>query len=184
MFEEVCKQLRHLIDEQNKVVPISVNFSRFHFRDNTLLPHFITLLDKYKISPDLIEIEITESAITDNNSYLIPLLEQIRQLGLRFSIDDFGSGLSSLNALRTLPFDILKLDKNCFRTETTTIKERIVVSNIVNMARELQLEIISEGVETKEQAAFLKSIGCEYAQGYLFAKPMPANEYIENYLIN
>lgn len=144
----------------------------------------ITLLDKYKIPPDLIEIEITESAITDNNSYLIPLLEQIRQLGLRLSMDDFGSGLSSLNALRTLPFDILKLDKNFLRTDTTTLKERIVVSNIVNMARELQLEIISEGVETKEQAAFLKSIGCEYAQGYLFAKPMPAKEYIESYLIN
>lgn len=184
VFEEVCKQLRHLIDQHNKVVPISVNLSRFHFKDNTLLPHLITLLDKYKISPDLIEIEITESAITDNNSHLIPLLEQIRQLGLRLSMDDFGSGLSSLNALRTLPFDILKLDKNFFRTDTTTIKERIVVSNIVNMARELQLEIISEGVETKEQAAFLKSIGCKYAQGYLFAKPMPANEYVESYLIN
>lgn len=183
VFEEVCKQLRNLIDQQKKVIPISVNFSRFHFRDNTLLPHLITLLDTYKIPPDLIEIEITESAINDNNSNLLPLLEQIHQLGLRLSMDDFGSGLSSLNALRILPFDILKLDKNFFRTDTTTSKERIVVSNIVNMARELKLEIISEGVETKEQATFLKSIGCEYAQGYFFAKPMPANEYIENYLI-
>lgn len=184
VFEEVCKQLRKLIDQHNKVVPISVNFSRFHFSDNKLLPHLVTLLDRYKISPDLIEIEITESAMTDNNSYLLPILEQIRQLGLRLSMDDFGSGLSSLNALRALPFDILKLDKNFFCTETTTIKERIVVSNIVNMARELQLEIISEGVETEEQATFLKSIGCEYAQGYLFAKPMPANEYIEIYLMD
>ena len=184
VFEEVCKQLRHLIDHQNKVVPISVNFSRFHFRENTLIPHLITLLDKYKISPDLIEIEITESTMTDNSSYLIPLLEQIRQLGLRLAMDDFGSGLSSLNALRVLPFDILKLDKNFFRTESTTLKERIVVSNIVNMARELKMEIISEGVETEDQATFLKSIGCEFAQGYLFAKPMPANEYIEKYLIN
>lgn len=184
VFEEVCKQLRYLIDNQNKVVPVSVNFSRLHFKENTLLQNLITILDKYKISPELIEIEITESAMTDNCNYLIPLLEQIRQLGIRLSMDDFGSGLSSLNALRILPFDTLKLDKNFFRTDTTTIKERIVISNIVNMAKELNMEIISEGVETTQQATFLKSIGCEYAQGYLFAKPMPAKEYIETYLQN
>lgn len=184
VFEEVCKQLRYLIDNQNKIVPVSVNFSRFHFKENTLLQNLITILDKYKISPKLIEIEITESAMTDNCNYLIPLLVQIRQLGIRLSMDDFGSGLSSLNALRVLPFDVLKLDKNFFRTDTTTIKERIVISNIVKMARELNMEIISEGVETTEQANFLKSIGCEYAQGYLFAKPMPAKEYIETYLQN
>jgi diguanylate cyclase (GGDEF)-like protein len=183
VLEEVCKQLRQLIDNQNKVVPISVNFSRIHFKENTLLQNLTTIIDKYKISPDLIEIEITESAMTDNCIYLIPLLEEIQKLGFRLSMDDFGSGLSSLNALRVLPFDILKLDKNFFRTETTTIKERIIISNIVNMARELKMEIISEGVETKEQAAFLKSIGCDYAQGYLFAKPMPANEYIRKYLL-
>lgn len=182
VLEEVCRQLRYLIDNNFKVVPISVNLSRFHFRDNKLLTHIQDIVSRYDISSELIEFEITESALTDNSSYLLPSLEQIRQLGFRLSMDDFGSGLSSLNALRILPFDILKLDKNFFRTGATTTKEKIVISNIVNMARELKIEIISEGVETIEQADFLRSIGCEYAQGYLFSKPMSSEVFIEQYL--
>ncbi|WP_167957597.1 EAL domain-containing protein [Anaerosporobacter faecicola] len=184
VFEEVCKQLRYLIDHNYRIVPVSVNFSRLHFRENTLPNTLQRILKTYNISPDLIEIEITESAMTDNSSYLLPVLDQLGQQGFRLSMDDFGSGYSSLNALRNLPFDILKLDKNFFRTGSATEKERIVISNIVHMARDLKMEIISEGVETTEQAEFLKSIGCNYAQGYLFAKPMPAEEYMDKYLLS
>lgn len=182
VLEEVCIQLRQLIDSNHNVLPISVNLSRYHFRDNQLVSHIRTILDKYNISPYLIEFELTESAMTDTNHFLLSTLEELRNLGFKLSMDDFGSGLSSLNALRILPFDILKLDKNFFKSGDTTKKERIVISNIVNMARELNMEIISEGVETKEQADFLKSIGCEYAQGYLFAKPMPADDFTQTYL--
>ncbi|HEX3022020.1 MAG TPA: EAL domain-containing protein [Lachnospiraceae bacterium] len=183
VFEQVCKKLRDLIDNDYKVVPISVNFSRLHFKKNNLVSKLREIITKYDISPDLIEIEITESAIVDQCDYLLSSLDEIQNIGLRLSMDDFGSGMSSLNALRTLPFDILKLDKNFFRTGSTTERERVVISNVVNMARDLKMDIISEGVETQEQAMFLRSIGCEYAQGYLFAKPMPAVEFVNKYLL-
>jgi diguanylate cyclase (GGDEF)-like protein len=183
VFEQVCMKLRDLIDNNFKVVPISVNFSRLHFKKNNLVSKLREIITKYDISPDLIEIEITESAIVDQCDYLLSSLDEIQNIGLRLSMDDFGSGMSSLNALRTLPFDILKLDKNFFRTGSTTERERVVISNVVNMARDLNMDIISEGVETQEQATFLRSIGCEYAQGYLFAKPMPAVEFVNKYLL-
>lgn len=181
VFDRVCRKIRNLLDEEKHVVPISVNFSRVHLKDRTLVNHLTSVIHEYDIPADLIEIELTESALVADNAYLITLLNEIRSNGFRLSMDDFGSGLSSLNLLRKFPFDVLKIDKEFFQEGTSTNRERVVIANVVKMAMELDMEIVSEGVETEEQVAFLKSIHCPVAQGFFFAKPLPEDEFEDNY---
>lgn len=181
VLEQVCKKIRSLLDKNKRVVPISVNFSRMHLRDRMLVPKLTTVVKEYNIPPELIEVEITESALVDDNDYLLTILQDIHKNGFKLSMDDFGSGLSSLNLLRELPFDVLKLDKDFFQKGTTTPRERIIIEYIVKMGLELNMEIISEGVETKEQADFLRSIKCPVAQGYLYERPLPEKQFTEKY---
>lgn len=182
VFDKVCRKIRSLLDEEKNVVPISVNFSRMHLKSRTLLPHLVSTLRDYDIPASLIEIELTESALVDDSSYLITLLNEIHDNGFKLSMDDFGSGLSSLNLLRIFPFDVLKIDKEFFQEGSSTERERIVITNVVKMASELNMSIISEGVETQEQADFLKTIHCPIAQGYFFEKPLPEDVFEEKYL--
>ena len=181
VFEEVCKYIKKLITTNRPVVPISVNFSRVHLKTNTCISRLKAILNQYKIPPHLLEIEITESALAESDHSLITLVDGIHQLGMKLSMDDFGSGLSSLNLLRKLPFDVIKLDKGFFQEGKSTERERVVITNIVKMAKELKMAILSEGVETEEQAQFLRDINCSMAQGYLFARPMPQDEFEKRY---
>ena len=139
------------------------------------------LINHYGVPPKYLEIELTESAFLSNHTNMYHILVQLRKIGFKISMDDFGSGLSSLNLLCRLPCDILKIDKDFFQQGTTTERERIVISTIVKMAQALNMVIVSEGVETEEQADFLRSIDCDLAQGYLYAKPMKQSEYEETY---
>ena len=177
VFEQTCIHIRKMLDAKQKVYPISVNMSRLHLGNNEVLTKLKEIVDKYRIPTHYLELELTESALQDNSSYMFSILFQLHKMGFIISMDDFGSGLSSLNLLRTLPFDELKLDKDFFQQGTSTERERIVIANIVRMAQDLNMTIVSEGVETQEQANFLNSINCDIAQGYLFAKPMPMDEY-------
>lgn len=184
VYEQVCKKLRELIDAGYKVYPVSVNFSRAHLKNNSIIKRLDEVIQKYDIDPRLIHIEITESAVAIGDSFAPTLLNEIHKLGLKLSMDDFGSGLSSLNSLRRLPFDILKLDKDFFQHDVITQRERIVISNIINLARELDMEIVAEGIETEEQAQFLRNIDCPVVQGFLFSKPIPCDEFVEKYIKN
>lgn len=181
MYEKVCRNIRSLLDRGKHVVPISVNFSRIHLKNRTLIHTLTSVIQTYNIPAHLIEIEITESALVEDNGYLLTLLNEIHNLGFKLSMDDFGSGLSSLNLLRNFPFDVLKLDKDFFQHGSATKRERVVITNIVKMGTELDMEIISEGVETEEQAEFLRNIHCPIAQGYLFERPIPASEFEKKY---
>lgn len=181
VLEQVCRKLRSLLNSNKHVVPISVNFSRMHLRDRMLVPRLTTIVKEYNIPHHLIEVEITESALVEDNAYLLTILQDIHNNGFKLSMDDFGSGLSSLNLLRELPFDVLKLDKDFFQKGTTTRRERTIIEYIVKMALDLDMEIVSEGVETKEQADFLRSIKCPIAQGYLYEKPIPEKQFVEKY---
>lgn len=181
VFDKVCAHIRSLLDREMHVVPISVNFSRMHLKNRNLVSHLKNTTFRYDIPTSLIEIEITESALVDNNTFLLPILHDIHNAGFRLSMDDFGSGLSSLNMLRTMPFDVLKLDKNFFHSSTTTERERVVITNVVKMANELYMDIVSEGVETEEQANLLRNINCPIAQGFLFERPIPIELYEEKY---
>jgi len=177
VLERVCRKIRRDIDSNIPVLPISVNFSRTHIKSEDLIPRLHDCLERYHIPPHLIEIEITESALTENESYLTEMISELHNIGLIVSMDDFGSGFSSLNLLKKLPVDILKIDKNFFAGDSATERERCIIENVVNMARALGIHVVSEGVETSEQASFLRSIKCDLAQGYLFGPPIDERSY-------
>lgn len=181
IFDRVCELIRSLLDEGKKPVPISVNFSRLHLNNTKILDKLKSNLEKYNLTPEFIEIEITESALAESDVYMNSILNEIHRLGFKLAMDDFGTGLSSLNSLRKLPFDILKLDKDFFQKDQITKRERIVISNIVRLGKELAMSIVSEGVETAEQIDFLKDIHCPVIQGYFFSKPLHHDEFLSKY---
>lgn len=177
VYEEVCKNLREWLDKGIKIVPISVNVSRIHLYDDHFIGKFIEVVDRYDLPYNIIELELTESMFLDNTNVAISTMRQFRELGFKVSIDDFGAGYSSLNLLKEMTSDVLKLDKEFFGRGELQKEEQIIVSSIVNMAKQLDMKVLSEGVETIDQVKFLKEIACDMAQGYLFAKPMPKENF-------
>lgn len=160
-----------------KIVPISVNVSRAHFAQPDLAEHIRDLVDTYPVPHEFIEIELTESAFFDDKNALLTTVHRLQEYGFEVSMDDFGSGYSSLNSLKDLPLDVLKLDAEFFRGEDFGGRGEIVVSKAIALAKQLNMKIVAEGVEKKEQVDFLASQDCDMIQGYYFAKPMPADEY-------
>ncbi len=181
VFEKVCADLRRWIDIGVEPVRISVNFSQQHLRNKRLSDEILAVMQKYDIESRYIEIELTEMSGAKDRDAMLAFLQKMRDYGICTSIDDFGTGFSSLNMLREFHMDIIKLDKSFVDkiavTTDDSASDRIVIQNIVHMVRDLQLEIISEGVETREQADFLRNIHCNMAQGFLFDKPLPHDEF-------
>lgn len=183
VFEEVCSNIKRWLDLEYDVVPVSVNVSRVHFLNTNFVSDYNEIIEKFKISRKLIEIEITESVVFSNvkENETFTVMRKFRDDGFEISMDDFGSGYSCLGLLKEMPIDTLKLDK-MFLDNIEEYNSQIIVSNIVNMAKNLNLNVISEGVETDMQVDFLRDIGCDMAQGFVFAKPEPVEKYEE--LIN
>ncbi|AOR24937.2 GGDEF domain-containing protein [Clostridium taeniosporum] len=173
VYEEIFKKMNSWINSGKKVIPISLNVSRVHINDIDFIPRLKKLTKKYNVPTNLIELELTESIFFDDIKALLKAITSLKSLGFTCSIDDFGSGYSSLNLLKDLPIDVLKLDKEFFPNSSINFKEKVIISNIVKMAQDLNIVVLSEGIETKEQADFLTEIGCNMAQGFLFDKPMP-----------
>lgn len=182
VLDSVCASLRARLDAGKKVLPVSVNFSRVHLSTDVLPVVIKATLERYNIPAHLIEIEITESALAATEDYQLSILHELRALGCVLSMDDFGSGMSSLNTLRKLPFDVLKIDRDFLYSNSSSERERIVLSNVVRMAFDLNMKVICEGVETEEQEAFLKQIGCRYVQGFLYARPLSEDQFVSEYL--
>jgi diguanylate cyclase (GGDEF)-like protein len=181
MLRKVCMQIRELLDKGKHVFPISVNFSPVHLRDQDFVLKMTNIVDSCQVPRKYIEVELTESAMFEDNNYLLTTLNTLHELGFRLSMDDFGSGYSSLNLLRILPFDVIKLDKEFFHHGSTTQREQIIISNVITMLKELDMQIVAEGVETEEQAQFLKTLECNIAQGFLYERPLPAEEFLRKY---
>lgn len=177
VFEEVCKKLRQWIDEGHKPVRISVNLSRVHMLNTYIIDNLEKILRKYNISPSLVELELTESAVFDNIELLLNVIKGLKKAGFIISMDDFGTGYSSLNLLKDLPVDIIKLDREFLKVNNFSDKSKTVISDIISMAKHLNVEVICEGVETKEQVDFLVGARCDMVQGFYFAKPMPIEDY-------
>ena len=181
VFDRVCSDIKHWQEEGLEPVTVSVNFSKTHLHNPRVGDEILKIIDKYGIDSKYIEIELTE--MSDYNDYeaFKTLVTKMKSHGVMTSIDDFGTGFSSLNLLTDFMFDIVKLDKsfldNIIKENSKT--DEIVVRNIVKMVKELNMKAIAEGVETAEQARFLKDINCTMVQGYLFDKPLPLNEFIE-----
>ena len=176
MYEEVMKYLRNRLDRGLECVPISVNVSRVHLYSRELINCIGHLLHKYRIPPNLIEFELTESIYFDDLPTLAYTIDKLKAMGAGISIDDFGSGYSSLDILTSLQADVLKLDK-AFLNEEITANDRIIIGTIVDMARRLGLAVLCEGVENEAQRQFLIDTGCENMQGYLFSKPVEVEEF-------
>ncbi len=172
----VCKTLV----KQNVMpqFPISVNFSRMHIREKDFAKKLSDLVDSYELPRKLLEVEITESAMVKEADRLLDWIVSIRNAGFTVAIDDFGSGLSSLQFVKDVCVDVLKIDKSLLSHNCEDEKERIVLESIFTFASRLHMKTVAEGVETKEQLAFLRTCDCNKIQGYLFAEPMPEEEYL------
>lgn len=181
MLEEVCKYLRRMIDEGREVYPVSVNQSRYLLHDPQYTMHVQQILLKYKIPKGLIELEITETVFFQERERMLEVMEELKRLNLNLSIDDFGSGFSSLNLLRDMPFDVLKIDRGFLNETNASESGKFILRKIVEMADGLGVKVICEGVETKEQVDMLVDIGCYYAQGFLYSRPIPMDQFIEKY---
>ncbi len=176
VWEEVCAWQRKWIDSGHKPLPVSVNVSQIDIFTIDVPAYFEELLAKYSLPVDVIKVEITESAYVDNDS-VITAVQRLRDKGLLVLMDDFGSGYSSLNMLRNINVDIIKLDAQFLRMESDDAKGIYIMESIVNMAKTMGVPIIVEGVETQEETNFLSGLGCNYVQGYFFYKPMPVSDY-------
>lgn len=180
VYDEVCKYLRKRMDAGKRIVRISVNVSRVHlFSINEIVSYVRSLIVKYEIPPQYLEFELTETVFTDKVDDTILLMNKLRELGVKVSMDDFGSGYSSLNVLTKLPLDVLKLDKEFLDDFENDPDEKVIIPSVIDMAKKLNLRVVCEGVETKEQVGFLREVGCDYAQGYFYSKPITQEQFDE-----
>ncbi|MBE5954649.1 MAG: bifunctional diguanylate cyclase/phosphodiesterase [Lachnospiraceae bacterium] len=177
MWEEACKTIKDWINRGIEPIPVSVNISRYHIKHNDLEGVLTRLINKYGISSSMLTLELTESLFLDNPEELNRIMIGLQKLGFKLEVDDFGAGFSSLNLIRNITVDTIKIDKDFLDNEIATEKGKIVVNHTIDMAKDLRLQVIAEGVETKEHVDFLKSSRCDVAQGYYFAKPMPLDEF-------
>ena len=181
VLEQVCRQLRKWFDMGLNPSPVSVNISKIDLFRPDFVDTICKSLIKYKIPPNLIELELTESAVFYNKQLFVTLLGELRRIGFRLSMDDFGTGYSSLNTLKCLELDVLKLDRGFFivSDEPERLRSEVIINHIIKMAKQLRITTVAEGIETKEQAEFLEKAGCDAIQGFYFAKPMTAGDYEE-----
>ncbi len=176
MWESAAKYLARL-KEMDVCVPISVNISRYHVDSTDLLDTLLNLTKKYGIENRNLELEITETLFTDDMEKLYEVMNSLKAEGFVIEMDDFGSGYSSLNMLREAPVDVIKIDRYFVDEIMSTRRGRIIIENSVTMSKQLGMTVVAEGVETRDQVAFLKSINCDVAQGYFYSKPIDMDEF-------
>ncbi|MDO4545781.1 MAG: EAL domain-containing protein [Bacillota bacterium] len=177
MFESVCRILKDRKDKGLEEIPISVNASRRTLYDRDFCSKVNAITEKYGVEPHLLKIEITETAYTDNPQQLLEIVNELKEVGYPILMDDFGSGYSSFNILKDIPIDMLKIDLKFLEGFEKGGKVGTILTSVLRMARWLGISVIAEGVETDEQRAFLKSITCDFIQGFVFSKPMPVAEF-------
>ncbi|MGM9524905.1 MAG: EAL domain-containing protein [Peptococcaceae bacterium] len=177
VWEQVCACLKNWRELGYPPLPVSVNVSRAEFYQTDLAGVIWDITQKYGVKPQELHLEITESAYAENPDQIISMVEQLRKLGFVIEMDDFGSGYSSLSMLNQMKLDFLKLDMHFVQSETEKTDEQSILRFIVNLAHWMNLSVVAEGVETKQQLERLREIGCDYVQGYYFARPMPGSDY-------
>ncbi|WP_343208418.1 EAL domain-containing protein [Anaerolentibacter hominis] len=177
VWDRACAVLRDWDDKGYPHIPVSVNVSRADIYNADIAGILMKGIQKYKLPTSLLHLEITESAYTENPKQIIDTVSHLRELGFVIEMDDFGSGYSSLNMLNQMPLDILKLDMKFIQSETAKPVNQGILRFIMGLARWMNLSVVAEGVETREQLMRLQEIGCDYVQGYYFAKPMPCSEF-------
>lgn len=178
VMETVCFELQWAYSKKLPIVPISVNFSRLDFELSDPVKELDACVKKYGIAKDDIHVEVTESALTDSNDKLKKAMELFHSQGYSLWLDDFGSGYSGLNVLKDFSFDMMKIDMKFLSEFSANKKSQPILTSVINLANKIGMQTLTEGVESKEVYDFLKSIGCERLQGYLFGKPMTRDEFV------
>ena len=174
IWEEACRVIREWIDKGIKPVPISVNVSRKHLKDQSFIDILNALIVKYQIPKQYLEIEITETIEEGEINKSVALL---KENGYTLLMDDFGSGYSSLNMLKDTKFDVIKIDRGFLQDFIGSDRGQKIVEHTIKMTKSIGLDMVAEGVETKEQAVFLQNCGCDTAQGFYYAKPMTLEDF-------
>ena len=177
VWDKTCFYLRKWDEEGYPPIPVSVNVSRADIYHADIADIMMRTVTKYGLTPSRLHLEITESAYTEDPGQIIETVRHLRELGFVIEMDDFGSGYSSLNMLNQMPIDILKLDMQFVQSETAKPMDQGILQLIMELARRMHLSVVAEGVETKTQLDRLSETGCEYVQGYYFARPMPEGEF-------
>lgn len=173
VLRTACRQHKQWLDQGMRPLRLAVNLSRRQFRQNNLIEKIGEILDETGMPPELLELEITESSVMTDVEAAIATMHALRQMGVHLAIDDFGSGYSSLNCLKQFPISKLKIDRSFVRDLATTEGDAAITHAIIALARTLKLEVVAEGIETREQLRYLKKKGCHHGQGFLFSKPLP-----------
>jgi len=177
MLESICQDMVAWKKSYLAIPPMSINLSRKELYNSSFPADIKKVINSYNLDTRLFRFEITESAYMENTEQLLFAIAALKKEGFVIEMDDFGSGYSSLNSLREMPVDILKLDLLFLRSATDSPKGKIILSDTIRLAADLHLPLIAEGVETEEQATFLKNLGCRYVQGYLYSHPEPEDEF-------
>ena len=177
ILEETLRLFKRWKEQNKPLVPIGVNFSRLHLQDPRFMEVLAQTADKYGVERRLLEVELTESVVFGNVELMKQVIDGLHERGFSVAMDDFGSGYSSLNVLKNLDFDCVKLDKEFLARGEGNPRMRQIISGLVGMIKSLGAHVVAEGVETAEQAEFLNRIGCDWAQGYWFSRPLPVEEF-------
>lgn len=173
VFEKVCELLKKWMDSGKEIIPISVNMSRSHFSKSGFLDEYVRIKNKYGIPAQYLEIELTETLVFENPDIFVNIIQMIHNEGFSCSMDDFGSGYSTLNTLKDLEVDTIKLDKAFFSSaKMNNDKENIIIRSMLDMAKSLNMTTVAEGIETIDQTSFLRDTSCDFIQGYVFSKPL------------
>jgi len=177
IWEEAFATIHRWLKEGYTPVPISVNVSRVHIYNMDILTVLVNLSKKYKVPTHYIELELTETTYFNNFDKLSKLVLDLKKEGFTLSIDDFGSGYTSLNMLKDIPIDVIKIDKGFMNEIVGTERGKTVIRYTIAMAKQLNIDVIAEGVEDFSQVEFLYEAGCEIAQGYFYSKPLPIYKF-------
>ena len=176
VLEEGIRSFKKWYDKYKYPMMLSLNISAIQYKRKDFVHKLLRLLEKYQVNPELIELEITESVLIDDFESVVEKLHTLKEYGIKISLDDFGTGFSSLSYLKGLPIDTLKIDKSFIDTVIEDNSTRVITESIIAMVKKLGCETVAEGVETQEQFEYLKGINCDNIQGFLLGKPMPASE--------
>jgi EAL domain-containing protein (putative c-di-GMP-specific phosphodiesterase class I) len=178
VLEAACQQLRHWSMQPGmEHLRLAVNISQLQFRQETFVAQVQGLIDRHLIDPNLLELELTESMLVEDMQGIIQKMETLRARGVTFSLDDFGTGFSSLSNLKRLPLNNLKIDQSFVRDVLTDRSDASIAQTIIALGNNLGLAVIAEGVETEQQQQFLLENGCHYFQGYLYSRALPVVEF-------
>lgn len=177
IYEEVSAFIRNQIDAGKQCVPISVNVSRVDLCDQNIVSYLQSLLTKYQLPVEYLHLEITESAYIEEMTSIVDKVKELKSIGFVIELDDFGEAYSSINTMRELPIDILKLDISLIKNIATDEKSLYLVRSILDFAEKFRIKVVAEGIERQEQLSLLKELRCHMGQGYIFSPPIPLDEF-------